>query len=136
MFNQVLDNHHGKIAGRNQTAFEIVEESGVGNDVVGARGVIYQESFATGVGDRETGECVAGAGGSGRELPAGFGGGGRLGHENSVIPALADGDVLKGIVAGIVAGRTPMSATPPFGVSASLGQSVAARQRDERSARS
>lgn len=93
-----------------QTTLNVAKETGPKNGVVGAGGVVDLKSFPAAIIDGQALKFVADALGVGTELPAFGGGNGGLGHENSIVMTLGNGQSLKRIVPGVAHENTQIVA--------------------------
>ena len=91
--------HHQIRLGQRKSALDVILKFGLDDDVVGAGGVIDPEGRVAAMAGDQIGEGVVRAFGLGNRLPAVFGRGFGVRHENTVVPAVADGNVVKLIVA-------------------------------------
>ena len=81
--------------GLGQAAQSVVQKTRPKNNVVGARGVVDVKGLSAAIIDGQALKIVADALGVGTKLPAFGGVGGGLRHENSMMMALGNGQLLK-----------------------------------------
>lgn len=82
-----------------ETALDVIMEMGGNDDVVGAGGVVHPEPGTAAIAGHQIGEGIVYALGPGNGLPAAPGRFLGMRHENSVVLAATDGNVVKPVVA-------------------------------------
>ena len=88
----------------------VPKETGPKYDVVGAGGVVDLKGLPAAIMDDQALKIVADALGVGTEPPAFGGGNGGLGHVNSIVMTLGNGQPLKRIVPGVAHENTQIVA--------------------------
>src|SRR5581483_4792454 len=89
------------VPGLEKAAFVVGLEAALAQDVVGAGIIVDDEGAAAGIADGQAVELIAGALAAGSQRPALGAAHGGLGHEDAVAAAVADGETVKGVVAGL-----------------------------------